>query len=474
MIHNNSLNQNLNADINSEMNSPKKKVIVVGAGWAGLSAAVTLAQNGVEVTLLEAAPKAGGRARAISFQTMEVDNGQHILIGAYQHTLALLHAIGIAENSVFTRLPLRLWIESSDSGIDLKFNNLLYPLNLMLAFITAKGFSKQERKAALRFYRALSILHFEISHDISVQELLLEYRQPPALIAHLWEPLARAALSTPIAEASAQVFLQVLKNTFAKQNKHSNFLFPKTNLSHVFPKPMLHYLNQQRAHIHYNQRVQSLILNNRSRHSIQTKNQTYKAANVILAIPPDQAAKLLSPHLSSYSELATWQHKLEKFQFQPITTVYLEFDKPIKLPYFLLGLVQQTGHWLFDRITVGEPNILSIVITGKGEHLELSHSSLVTILYQELKQKFRHLGPVKNYKVITEKKAAFSCRVGIETDRPLAKLPIPGIFLAGDYTEVGYPASLEAAVQSGVNAAHLVLSRLSTKVIATLSDSISD
>jgi len=447
-----------------------EKVIIVGAGWAGLSAAVTLAQHGVKVILLEAAPQAGGRARNIAFNgnasfsdQCYLDNGQHLLLGAYQQTLALLQSIGVSENSVFTRKPLRLWIESSNAGIDLKLNNLAYPLNLMLAFITAKGLSRGEKSAALRFYRALTILQFEIKTDISVQELLLEYRQPASLITHLWEPLTQAALSTPIAEASAQVFLTVLKNTFAQKKSHSNFLFPKTDLSNLFPNPALAFLLRQQGAgaIHYHQRVQALDidLDTGNCRGVQTKKQYWEAADLILATPPEKTAKLLLPHLDKYPELSDSLKKLQKFQYQPITTVYLEFKTPPNLPYPLLGLAGQTGHWVFDRTTVSQPNIISVVITGNGSHLELSQQLLVSILYQELKQKFPGLGQIQNFKIITEKKAAFACQVGIEAQRPSAQLPIPGITLAGDYIQPGYPASLEAAVQSGIHAAHLILAK---------------
>lgn len=439
--------------------SKEENVIIVGAGWAGLSAAAILAQNGIAVTVLEAAPQAGGRARMISFGKEELDNGQHLLLGAYQQTLALLNSIGIKEDRVFTRQPLRLWIESKDAGVDFKLNNLPFPLNLMMAFITSKGLSRKERSAALRFYRALTILQFEIKHDISVKELLLEYRQPVPLIEHLWEPLAKAALSTPIHEASAKVFLQVLKNTFAKQNSHSNFLFPKTHLSDVFPNPILHYLSKQQACVNYNERVESLIIENGVCKGVQTKKQRYEASEIILAIPPNKAAELLQPHLNHYPALRATQEKLQKFQYQPITTVYLEFDKPVQLPFPLLGFVGQTAHWLFDRATVSQANILSVVITGFGQHLDMNHASLVTILKQELKQNFLHLGEIQNFKVITEKKAAFSCHVGIEDERPTSKLAFPGLSLAGDYTQMGYPASLEAAVLSGKTAAELILSK---------------
>jgi squalene-associated FAD-dependent desaturase len=438
-----------------------QKVIVVGAGWAGLSAAVILAQNGITATLLEAAPQAGGRARSISFNQYQLDNGQHLLLGAYQQTLSLLQSIGLSESNLFSRTALRLWIESSNAGIDLKLNNLPFPLNLMLAFITAKGFSKGERSAALRFYRALTILQFEIKEDISVQELLQEYRQPASLIAHLWAPLTLAALSTPIEQASAQVFLQVLKNTFAQKNKHSNFLFPRTDLSNLFPKPVIAYLKQKNVTLAYNERVQSLVIEKGICHGVQTKKQSYETTEIILAIPPDKAAELLSPYLNAHPKLLDCHQQLQQFRYQPITTVYLEFDKPVNLPYPMLGLVQQTGHWLFDRSTVSQPNILSIVITGRGQHLEMSQQALVDTLLRELKQKFPNLGSLilQNFKVITEKQAAFSCRVGVDYHRPSATLPIPGITLAGDYTQSGYPASLEAAVQSGVTAAQLVLSK---------------
>lgn len=440
-------------------------IIIVGAGWAGLAAAYTLVKQGLPVLLLEAAPQAGGRARGIPFQQTLVDNGQHLFLGAYQRCLSLLKELGISEQAIFHRSA--LWLKmQSPTPIELKLNELMPPLNLILGIITAKGLMGNERKAALRFCRELNTMKFKLAEDISVETLLLNLRQPASLITQLWEPLALAALSTPIQQASAQVFLNVLKQSFTQDSKYSNFLFPKTNLSDLFVNPVIEFLKKRETPILFNQRVQALVIENNHCLGVKTADQFYSGSRVILASAPAQAANLLN-----VPGLNTLKQTLTHFQAQPITTVYLGFDTPAKLSCPMIGFVHQTGQWVFDRSIADQPGLFSLVITGKGEHSEWSHQELVQKLTTQIKQLDPNLKTPLYSKVICEKSAAFLCTVNIDSKRPLQHTPVEGLLLAGDYTQAGYPASLEAAVKSGIEAAELLVTRQSSPAFYSSSTS---
>lgn len=436
------------------MMQKSKKIIIVGVGWTGLAAAVTLAQHGIDVTLLEESSKEGDSGSApLSVNNKPYDHQEPVLMGFYPKTQALLESIGITESQSFAKHPFRLWVESQNEGIDLKLNNLIFPMNLMVALISAEGLSNTDQKAALKFYRALMTLNFEIQEDLSIEALLLEYRQPQSLIEHLWAPLSRLILNTPIEEASAQVFLKALKRIFGTSDKPLHFLFPKKHLSDLCLKPLLDYLLKKKINIHYNESVQSILIEQGVCQGIQTASRFFEANEIILAIPPQRTAALLLPQLATYSELSDCYQKLQKFHYEPMTTVYLELDKPLNLPYPILGLAEQTGHWLFDGAIRSQPNIASFAIIGKGEHLTLHPEVLATILYQELKQKFPRTGELKHFQVHIEHEAFIASHVGIDQHRPLAQLPIQGITLAGNYMQAGYSDSIETRLESGIIAA---------------------
>jgi squalene-associated FAD-dependent desaturase len=437
----------------------KNNAIVVGAGWAGLATALTLAQKGVKVTLLEAAPQAGGRARSVFFPPDQVDNGQHLLLGAYHHTLSLLASIGVPEQSVFMRTPLRLLLKTSSTEFDFKAKNLFSPFNVILGILTSKGLLRRERMAALRFCRAIQAINFELEQDISVETLLLQYKQSPSLINQLWAPIALAALSTPIHQASAQIFLKVLKDSFRDSRQNSNYLFPILDLSQVFPKPILQFLTQQGSEIRYNQRVEKLLIDQDRCIGVQTSEGNWLGNTTVLATPPNTTAELLKVS----ARLSETQQQLSNLRYQPITTVYFRFKDPVNLPYPMMGVINGISQWIFDRSFANQPHLMSIVISGQGPHSQLDKISLIALLIQEIKMLYPHLNAPIASKVICEKKAAFSCDVGINQHRPSSNTSLEGLFLAGDYTQTGYPSTLEGAVQSGIHTAELVASSYSVK-----------
>jgi hydroxysqualene dehydroxylase len=426
------------------MDVPLKKVAIIGGGLAGLSAATKLAEAGIDVTLFEAAPQLGGRARSVVWKGQRLDNGQHILLGAYQQTLKLMASVDVDEKNVLLRLPLALNMHES---FILKAKNLPAPLHLLFGLLSAKGLSWAERFAAIRFFVWLKAIRFKLSQDKPLLDLLIQKKQPTKLIKWLWEPLSLAALNTPVATASAQTYLNVLRDSFNQNKKDSDLLLPKVDLSTLFSEPLAEYIKKNGGKIglssavsHIEQTANGFSLN------IANKEST-TFSHVVIATSPHHVHPIISQlDIARYAA----------FDYQPIYTVYIQYPSYIKLPNVMIGFTQGLTQWAFDRGQLcDQDGLIAVVISAEGAHQILSQQALAESVIDELRVAFPYLPNPQWHKVIAEKRATFACNSGLK--RPKQRTQIANLFLAGDYTEGDYPATIEGAIRSGLSSAQLIL-----------------
>jgi squalene-associated FAD-dependent desaturase len=431
-------------------------VIIIGAGWAGLAAALELDRHGIPVTLLESASQPGGRARSVISGGNCIDNGQHLLIGAYRETLRLIELMGIREADVLRREPLRLQVHGGESTLDLKAPPLPAPLHLAWALLRAKGISLRDRLAALRMSLALGVNGFSIDGEMSVSELLQHHRQGAGLIRCFWEPLCLATLNTPPAIASARVFLRVLEESFSRSRHDAELLIPRVPLGELFPQSAVRYLcRHDNNTVKLKERVTGLAIADGRIGGVTTRQGQLSGSDVILAVSPEAATRLLSP-VSALQPLAA---DIARLGSQPIVTVYLQFPPEHRLPQTMLGMSGTVAQWLFDRGVCGQPGLIAVVISAGGEHMAWDNDRLIRTIRAELRGRFPRWPEAQALSVIREKRATFECRVGIEALRPANATAVQGLWLAGDYTDTGYPATLEGAVRSGVECARRLIAQ---------------
>lgn len=227
-------------------------VAVVGGGWAGLAAAVTLAEAGQRVALFESARQLGGRARRIEWHGLALDNGQHLMAGAYRETLAMMARLGTLD--LIDRRPLDL----RAPGFRLALPRLPAPFHLAVGFLGAAGLSLNEKLAAVRFMQALKRSRFKLKHDTTAQALLDLHRQPRAAVDKLWEPICVAALNTPLALASAQVFCNVLRDSLAGPRDASDMLFNVADMGRLVPDAAARFITERGGEIHRSSRIERL------------------------------------------------------------------------------------------------------------------------------------------------------------------------------------------------------------------------
>ena len=432
--------------------------VVVGGGWAGLAAAVNLAADGIAPLLLESAPRLGGRARTVDAPFGAVDNGQHLLIGAYRGFLDLLDTLGLPESDLIERRALRLHMSDLAGGreVVLEVPALPAPLHLAKALGTARGLGIGERLAAVRFTGWLQRRGFEIA-DRPLAGLLAERGQPARVTRALWEPLCLATLNTPLERASATLFARVLQRTFTGHRSHCDLLLPRAPLGELLPGPAERFLATRGGAVRTGARVVALeVADGRIAAVRLADGSRIEAVHVVLALPPTALAPLLDGH----APLAPLAERLAGFEYQPICTVYLRFPAPVDLGGPLRGVVGGLTQWLVDRGGTGTAGVVAAVVSAEGPHMALDRDALADRVAAEVARLFPAWPAPSERLVIRERRATFASIAGIDACRPGTRSALPGCWLAGDWTATGLPATLEGAVTSGVQSARAVASEM--------------
>jgi squalene-associated FAD-dependent desaturase len=415
------------------------RLVVVGGGWAGLAAAVRAVQAGHAVTLIEMAGQLGGRARGVDVDGLALDNGQHILIGAYRQTLELMRTVGVVESAAFDRRPLEL---RYPDGRGLRMPAGPAWRGFGLAVATCRGWTWRDRVALVRAAVGWSLAGFRCPPEQTVAQLCKGL--PPAVRELLIDPLCVAALNTPAADASAQVLLRVLRDALFGGTGSADLLLPRRSLRDLLPGPAHDWLQAAGAQVQLGRRVEGIAP------AEQGWRVDGRACDgVILACSASEAARLTRTLAPAWSATAS------ALRYEPIVTVYLRCPGA-RLPAPMTALVagpQAPAQFAFDHGALGAtPGLFAFVISGARGWVEagLEHTGQA-VLHQALNDFAPTTWPCAPtlVKVLAEKRATFQCTPGLA--RPSARIA-RGLVAAGDYVDGPYPATLEGAVQSGENA----------------------
>ena len=433
---------------------------MVGAGWAGLAAAIGLVHAGRQVMLLDAAPQAGGRARSLNLQangtTLALDNGQHLLIGGYSATLALLRRIDLQPYTVLRRFALQL---HSVRGLHVDAGRWPGRAGLAWGLLRARGLSAGQRLAAACLLATLpSDTDRHWPRGLTVSQWLKDRGQPEALIERLWRPVCVGALNTALHEACARTFARVLRDTFRAAPDAFDMLLARGCLGAVLPDPALAWLRARGAAVHLRRPVRALERTTDQGWTLQTDQGPVAAHQVVLALPPRAALRLIDPLVPVGSLPAS-----SDFQEEAIATVWLAWHDSLSLPDTLLlhddMQAGAPGQWLFNRPDAtgsAWQTVAGVVVSAAGHALPDPQTLADQVNAQVSTQLAIPTAPFA--RTIIERQATQRCTPNRpRIDRaPLRRL-CPGLELAGDWMWPDYPSTIESAVRSGNAAAQALL-----------------
>ncbi|MEO6696325.1 MAG: hydroxysqualene dehydroxylase HpnE [Ignavibacteria bacterium] len=437
----------------------KRSVIIIGGGIAGLSSAVFLTESGFKVTLIESSPKLGGRAYSFFDRKKNqfFDNGQHILAGWYKNTFEYLKIIGNYDKLNFQNGLEVNFINLNREVFQFKCPDTKPPLNLLIGLLKFKAFGLKDKFALKNIKKLFKLNDFESKYG-NVRDLLEGINQTENIIKYFWEPFIFSVFNTRPENVSVKIFLNVMKEGFKSKN-NSMLVIPSVNLNELFINDAVDYLKMNDADIFLNQRVKRINLKAGS----ESDNKSdLKIENIMLEDNTNLKSEIYISAVGFYdykelfgSEGLTDDHyNSDRLKTSSIVSVHLFFNGKIPeelIPhnsFGMTGLIGTKVQWIFKR----SDQHLSLVISGADEIniTGMSNEEIFKLCINELMQTldgFERL-EISDYKVIKEKRATFIPDDESNEFRPPQSTNINNFFIAGDWTDTGFPSTIEGAVTS--------------------------
>ena len=446
-----------------QTDSKQRRVVIVGAGFAGLSAAIRLVDAGVAVEVIEATGAGGGRSRSFqhSASGVELDNGQHLLMGCYRETLDFLRTIG-ADGEIWFQRNLELeMVRPGGARVHMRCPALPAPLHLAAGLATMRGLGVLHKVSALR---AGLLLRGEVDRaddNETCDAWLTRLGQTQGIRAAFWDPLIWAVLNDDPLVASAAMLVAVIDRAFLGTRDASRMGVPRVPLSRLYVDRALAYLRERGATIRLSTPMRGIEVGGNGVTGVRLRSGEVLAADtVISAVPPGPLLDAL-PESARRSPVFVDAGRLG---VSPIVNVWAFCDRAPFANAKFVGLIGSPLHWLFNRSAIedleGQTALINCTISGARGMVDDRPESIVDLLKAELKRFFPDRPvTISGFKVIKEKRATISHAAGTYQRRPETVSPIRGLMLAGDWVRTGLPATIESACQSGHDAAAAVLAR---------------
>lgn len=474
----------------------KQNVIILGAGFAGLAAATELLSAGYNVTIIEQRGFSGGRAFSFFDKniSLELDNGQHLLMGCYENTFRFLKTISTttgSDDKLYIQKDLHVdFLDSDRHTYSLSCLPLPAPLHAASGILRFKALSLSERLRML--YITKDVLYDEnplpltLSHkgrasshtleewgkgegDYSISEWLDRHHQSARSRDYFWNILTLAVMNENPHKASTAIFKTVLKKAMFRSRKGSGIVLPAVPLSRLYADDAEAFIRQHNGVLEKACTASEIMIEKDKVTGIRTRDGRIFRGDYYISAVPYYALQRLLP------ECVTTKHHsyfscLKELISSPIISFYLLFDKPVTSLQFA-ALVNSPVQWVFNKKMINKTRekygLISLVISGAQEYVNMSSEQLLNMALTELKKFLPEAGSAKLLysRIIKERAATFIPSPGIQKYRPSQETPIRNLFLAGDWTDTGLPATIEGAVISGYKCAEMIKQRIFSKNI---------
>jgi squalene-associated FAD-dependent desaturase len=416
------------------------EVIVIGGGLSGLAAAAALAQSGHHVRVLEARPFLGGRATSYeSPQGDTIDNCQHLLLRCCTNLLDFYRRLGVESLITFHREF--NFIEPGGRISILRAGILPAPVHFTGSFLNLKFLSLGEKLAVARALRAVNRESTRLDLDqITMQEWLQEQRQPPRAVERFWRQVLVSAISEELDRMAASHGLQVFRVAFLANKHNYEMGLPSVPLGRLYASDA--WARMGDVEILLRTPVERIQISGGAVQSLTAAGSELHADTYICALPFERIAAMELPIDTT------------SFEHSPITGIHLWFDRPVTdLPH--ATLLDRTIQWMFNK---HEGRYVQLVVSASRSLVEMPRAEVIALCVREMEEFFPLVKEARLEKahVVKEVRAVFSARPGLEALRPAARTEFKNLFLAGDWTRCGWPATMEGAVRSGYLAAEAV------------------
>lgn len=467
------------------MRASQSEVVIIGGGLAGLACAVTLADREIPVSLYESRPRLGGRASSFADKQSEqlIDNCQHVSMGCCSEFNRFCETVGIAD--YFQRAS-ELYFVGPDSaapdsiGPDskvkpLKVNRftasplLPAPLHLLPAFGGLSYLSWPEKIQLARGLKQLALAKIELDDEPTMADWLVEHGQSPTVINRFWNVVLVSALSETLDRISLSHARKVFVDGFLRARDSWQVLIPTVPLEHLYGTVIQDYLKQRGTKISLQTGVEKIRIDGQQVAGVQLRDGTeINCSRVVLAVPHQRIFDLLPTEFPGREKLT----RIQQLESAPITSVHLWFDREItSLPHAVF--VDTLSQWMFNR-----SRLMQNASTESGYYYQIvisaSHnltgtarqgrtqSDIINAVISELALIWPEVNSAEllHSRMVTEHQAVFSVKPGVDQIRPSQSTQVNGLYLAGDWTSTGWPATMEGAVRSGIQAAEFLLADL--------------